>query len=131
LSSFLIGTSGYTYSWNKGRKNKFEWYLNQGFNSVEINGSFYRYPTESWTNNWKSAPKGFEFSIKVNRAITHYTRLRGEKSIELWKNFKKTLEPIQDRIAFWLFQMPSTFKSTQENIETLRIFERNAELGEN
>ena len=98
---------------------------------MEINGSFYRYPTENWTNHWKSAPKGFEFSIKVNRAITHYTRLRGKKSIKLWKNFKKTLEPIQDRIAFWLFQMPSTFKFNQVNIERLRTFKRNAELGEN
>ena len=33
ISAVLIGTSGYTYSWNKGKSNKFEWYINQGFNS--------------------------------------------------------------------------------------------------
>jgi uncharacterized protein YecE (DUF72 family) len=132
LSTFLIGTSGYNYSWNKGKHNKFDWYLDQGFNSVEINGSFYHFPTSSWINNWKnSSAKDFRFSIKVNRAITHYTRLKGEKSIDLWRNFRKTLEPIQDRIAFWLFQMPSTFKFSHENMERLRTFEKNADLDEN
>lgn len=129
LSTSLIGTSGYNYSWNKGKNNKFRWYLDQGFNSVEINGSFYHYPTSSWINNWKnSSPKEFRFSIKVNRAITHYTRLNGNKSIDLWRNFKKTLEPIQKRIAFWLFQMPSTFKFDHENMERLRRFVKNANL---
>jgi uncharacterized protein YecE (DUF72 family) len=132
LSTFLVGTSGYVYSWNKGKTNKFDWYLSQGFNSVEINGSFYRFPTENWTSIWKkSSTKGFKFSIKVNRAITHYTRLKGNKSVNLWRNFRKTLEPIRDRIAFWLFQMPSSFKFNDENIERLRMFETNANLDEN
>jgi uncharacterized protein YecE (DUF72 family) len=39
---------GLYLSWNKGKQNKFKWYIDQGFNSVEINGSFYRYPTENW-----------------------------------------------------------------------------------
>jgi len=106
--------------------------LRQGFNSVEINGSFYRFPTKNWIINWKqSSGKDFKFSIKVNRAITHYTRLKGNKSINLWRKFKKTLEPIQDQIAFWLFQMPSTFKFNDENIGRIKTFERNAGLDEN
>jgi len=129
ISAILIGTSGYTYSWNKGKSNKFEWYINQGFNSVEINGSFYRFPTESWTNNWKKVSGGkFMFSIKVHRSITHYTRLKGNKSIQLWKRFKKSVEPIEDKVQFWLFQMPSTFKFSQENLERLTIFANKAEL---
>ena len=39
IPSILIRTSGYTYSWNKWKSNKFEWYINQDFNSVAINGS--------------------------------------------------------------------------------------------
>ncbi|CAN5565088.1 DUF72 domain-containing protein [soil metagenome] len=129
MSSILIGTSGYTYSWNKGKSTKFEWDINQGFNSVEINGSFYRFPTESWTNNWKKASGDkFMFSIKVHRSITHYTRLKGNKSIKLWKRFKKSVEPIEDKVVFWLFQMPSTFKFNQEKAERLRIFANKAEL---
>lgn len=132
MSSILIGTSGYTYSWNKGKHNKFEWYINQGFNSVEINGSFYRFPTENWTRIWKKySPRNFRFSIKVHRAITHYNRLKGDKSINLWRQFRKSVEPIEDRIAFWLFQMPSTFKFSDENIERLRTFKRHADLNDN
>jgi uncharacterized protein YecE (DUF72 family) len=129
LSSISIGTSGYTYSWNKGKSNKFKWYVDQGFNSVEINGSFYRFPTENWINNWKfNSGKNFKFSIKVHRAITHYTRLKGKKSIDLWTRFKKPLKPIEGKISFWLFQMPSTFKYNEENIERVRIFKNKAKL---
>src|ERR671922_91905 len=77
-----IGTSGYTYPWNKAKPTPFQWYVNQGFNSVEINGSFYRFPTESWIKTWQAAaPNEFTFSIKVHRSITHYTKLKG-KSLE-------------------------------------------------
>lgn len=59
--SFLeirIGTSGYTYTWNKGKPDAFKWYVSQGFNSVEINASFYRFPAENWVKNWQSkSPK--------------------------------------------------------------------------
>jgi uncharacterized protein YecE (DUF72 family) len=129
LSSISIGTSGYTYSWNKGKSNKFKWYVDQGFNSVEINGSFYRFPNQSWTNKWNVIPdKKFKFSIKVHRSITHYTRLKGNKSIDLWKRFKKSLEPIERKINFWLFQMPSSFVYNEENIERIKTFKSKAKL---
>jgi uncharacterized protein YecE (DUF72 family) len=101
-----IGTSGYTYAWNKGGSNRFKWYIEQGFNSVEINGSFYRFPASSWVTKWKSdLPKGFVFSIKVHRAITHYSKL-GPKSLKLWERFKKPLSLIEKNISYWLLQMP-------------------------
>jgi uncharacterized protein YecE (DUF72 family) len=99
-----VGTSGYTYSWNKGKANKFRWYVEQGFNSVEINGSFYRFPTESWVGNWReNSGKDFGFSIKVNRSITHYAKLNKEKSIKLWTRFRQPLKRLEERIDFWLF----------------------------
>jgi uncharacterized protein YecE (DUF72 family) len=62
-----IGTSGYTYSWNKAKPDAFEWYISQGFNSVEINYSFYRFPQVTSIKIWQSkAPKDFTFSIKVH-----------------------------------------------------------------
>jgi uncharacterized protein YecE (DUF72 family) len=55
---------------DKGKSNKFKWYVDQGFNSAEINDSFYRFPTENWINNWKNVSrKNFKFSIKVNRSM--------------------------------------------------------------
>jgi uncharacterized protein YecE (DUF72 family) len=90
---------------------------------VEINASYYRFPKESWINTWKSsAPKYFTFSIKVNRSITDYLRLRGERALDLWNSFSKTLDGIRDRIDFWLFKMPRTFRYTDQNLETVKAF---------
>jgi uncharacterized protein YecE (DUF72 family) len=125
-----IGTSGYTYSWNKAKPTPFQWYVNQGFNSVEINASFYRFPTESWIKTWQAvAPNEFTFSIKVHRSITHYTKLKG-KSLELWKRFSRSLGSLgKKRVDFWLFQMSSSYKYNQKNLETIRTFFEKTRLG--
>jgi uncharacterized protein YecE (DUF72 family) len=54
--------------------------------------------------------------------------LKGDKSINLWKRFRKSVKPIEDKVMFWLFQLPSTFKFNQENFERLKIFVNKAEL---
>jgi uncharacterized protein YecE (DUF72 family) len=118
-----IGTSGYSYSWNKAKPNAFEWYISQGFNSVEINYSFYRFPPVTSIKFWQiKAPRDFTFSIKVHRSITHYNRLKQPRSIELWDHFSKIFEPLQNKIDFWLFQMPANFKFKPENLDRLRSF---------
>jgi uncharacterized protein YecE (DUF72 family) len=123
-----IGTSGYSYPWNEGKPTPFVWYLNQGFNSVEINASFYRFPYESWIRTWQKAPDDFTFSIKVHRWITHQTRLKGE-AVDLWKRFRKPFGPIEDKIDFWLFQMPPSYKCSKENLSTMKRFFRTVRLG--
>ena len=95
--------------------------MNQGFNSVEINASFYRFPIQSWVKTWLTAPEDFSFSIKVHRSITHYTKLKN-RSLELWNRFRQPLESLEKRIDFWLFQMPSNYKYKQENLEAIRAF---------
>jgi uncharacterized protein YecE (DUF72 family) len=118
-----IGTSGYSYSWNKAKPNAFEWYISQGFNSVEINYSFYRFPPLTSIKFWQiKAPRDFTFSIKVHRSITHYNRLKQPRSIELWDRFSKIVQPLQNKIDFWLFQMPANFKFKPENLERVRSF---------
>lgn len=122
-----IGTSGYSYNWNQGQPTPFEWYLRQGFNSVEINASFYRFPTKNWLKTWLTAPTGFSFSIKVHRSITHYTRLKG-RSHELWQRFRSLLSPIESKIDFWLFQLPPDYKFNDENLETIQYFIHGTQL---
>lgn len=57
---------------------------------------------ESWINTWLSAaPHYFTFSIKVSRYITDYVGLKGQKAIQLWNKFSKTLDrllALQDAI---------------------------------
>ena len=42
--------------------------------------------------------------------------------IHLWYKFKKTLDRINDKIDFWLFKMPPSFKYTSENLEIVSKF---------
>jgi uncharacterized protein YecE (DUF72 family) len=124
----MVGTSGYSYPWNNGKPSPFAWYLSQGFKTVEINASFYRFPMKSWTKAWSIAPKDFEFAIKVHRSITHYSRLRG-RGLDLFKRFSATLDAIEDKISFWLFQMPESYIADKENIGSVTNFFRETKLG--
>lgn len=129
MGKFRVGTSGYSYFWNLGVPSPFEWYIKQGFDTVEINASFYRFPSASWIRVWSKAPSDFDFSIKVHSSITHYARL-SDKAFRLWCAFKELFKPIEDRVAFWLFQMPSTFTPNDRNISRLTRFFTNLNLGE-
>jgi|BEDMetMinimDraft_2_1075160.scaffolds.fasta_scaffold00027_27 Uncharacterized conserved protein len=122
-----IGTSGYNYFWNKGKPTPFKWYIKQGFNTVEINATFYSFPYKSWIKSWLDSPDYFDFSIKVNRTITHYSRL-SQKGIELFSKFKNSLNEIEDKISFWLFQMPPTFELNEKNLAKIEIFFRKINL---
>lgn len=115
---FWVGTSGYTYWWNEGR-DKLAWYISQGFNTVEINSTFYSFPFQSSVKAWGRAPEGFMFSVKVHRLITHYTKL---SSREPWLRFRERLRPIDGRIRFWLFQMPPSFGYSEANLERIVRF---------
>lgn len=121
MSYIRIGTSGYSYPWNEGNPSPFKWYLSQGFNTVEINASFYRFPAESWLKTWLTAPTDFNFSIKVHRSITHFTRMKG-RSYHLWERFKESLSPLERKIDFWLFQMPPDYMCNEENLATIGNF---------
>ncbi|MDB5437931.1 MAG: hypothetical protein JWM33_358 [Caulobacteraceae bacterium] len=78
-----IGTSGWIYPHWKDRfyprglraKDRFAHYATQ-FDTVEINGSFYRLPTEAVVANWAAqAPPDFIYAWKASQYITHAKRL--------------------------------------------------------
>jgi len=122
-----IGTSGYDYFWNEGKPTKLQWYLNQGFNTVEINSSFYRFPMKTWAKTWLKSPEDFDFTIKVHRSITHYARL-SDRGLELLDRFTNTLKDMKHKITFWLFQMPPTFVYNEKNSSKLVTFFTKAKL---
>ncbi|MCM8818142.1 MAG: DUF72 domain-containing protein [Candidatus Omnitrophica bacterium] len=102
-----VGTSGWLYSWNEGQN--FEWYIkNSQLNSVELNASFYRFPFQNQIKGWAEKGKNIVFSVKVHRKITHLLKLSDE-SKDVWNNFKSLFLPLENRIKFYLFQMPPSF----------------------
>ena len=131
MTLVYVGTSGWNYFWNKGRN--LSWYIeNTGFNAVELNMSFYRFPIPTLPKYWSRIGSSLAWSIKVNRLITHRMRF-SERSIDVWKRFRRLFEPMERKglIHFYLFQCPPSLRPTQKTIENIERFVMHAELGEN
>ena len=79
-----IGTSGWSYGHWRGafypeRMKAAAWFgfYAERFDCCEINGSFYRLPSEPAVASWASAaPPGFLFAWKVSRYLTHAKKLK-------------------------------------------------------
>ena len=79
-----IGTSGYHYKhWRgpfypkKTSPDEMLGFYSRNFDSVELNSSFYRLPTEDAFDNWReSTPANFVFAVKASRFLTHQKKLK-------------------------------------------------------
>jgi uncharacterized protein YecE (DUF72 family) len=121
-----IGTSGWNYKhWWNGvfyaqdlKPPQWLEYFAQHFDTVEINNSFYRLPSEDAFKKWrKQAPQGFTFAVKASRFLTHIKRLKDPADpLDLF--FSRAIH-LGDRLGPVLFQLPPGFKV---NLERLRAF---------
>jgi uncharacterized protein YecE (DUF72 family) len=86
------------------------------FDTVEINNSFYRLPTEKALLDWQQAvPKGFHFSIKASRFITHNKKLKD--SGDSFKLFFDRVKLLSDRLGPILFQLPPKWNYNGTRLE--------------
>ena len=125
---YFVGTSGWVYDWNP---NGIEWYVkNSGLNAVELNASFYRFPSEKMVEKWARVASSLRWSIKVNQLITHRFMLN-EKALEYWNKFYKLFKPMEERglVDFYLFQLPPRYRPTQHGVEKLEKFAQECGLG--
>ncbi len=85
---FHIGTSGWHYRHWQGvfyppalpPAAWLEHYARR-FDTVEINSSFYRLPSQAAVRAWKQVtPAGFRFALKASRYITHLKKLRAART---------------------------------------------------
>lgn len=77
-----IGTSGWVYPHWRGvlyhgdQRTWLDQYVAE-FDTVELNGSFYRWPADDRYRSWHDRlPAGFEMAVKAPRGLTHARRLR-------------------------------------------------------
>lgn len=133
MAKLFIGTSGFSYShWEDGvfypkdlpRVKQLE-YLAEHFNTVELNNSFYRLPQVKTFLDWKEkTPRGFIFSVKVSRFITHVKKLNQCQAP--WKEFEKRALNLGPKLGPFLFQFPPNWKENFSRLEDfVRIIEKN------
>ncbi len=101
---FFVGTSGWAYSWNE--KKRLSWYVtNSNLNAIELNASFYRYPSSNSVQNWAETGKNLHWAIKANRLFTHTYKFN-QAALNRWSNFKEIFSRLDPLVDFYLFQMP-------------------------
>ncbi len=112
----FVGTSGYSYKEWKGSfypkdlpDKQMLRYYGERFQTVEINNTFYRMPTETLLANWaKEVPEHFAFVLKASQRITHQQRLKGcEENVDY---LLKTAAVLGNRLGPLLFQLPPNMK---------------------
>ncbi|MFO7978079.1 MAG: DUF72 domain-containing protein [Bacteroidales bacterium] len=123
----FIGCSGYSYNdWNKKfypedlpKKDWLSFYA-EHFNTVEINNTFYKFPTEDQLSQWKDeTPAGFKFTIKANRYLSHMKKLKVDDDfMQSLERFNDTLESIKEKLGCVLWQLPGNLKQNIPKLET-------------
>lgn len=110
---YYIGCSGFSYKEWKGefypeklpQKKWFEFYASQ-FNTLELNVTFYRFPTASMFRNWfDRSPEDFLFAVKAPRLVTHYKKFNETESL-LRDFYESAAEGLKDKLGPVLFQLP-------------------------
>lgn len=122
---YRIGCSGYYYpQWKeklypKGLAPK-NWLAHYSsiFNTVELNGTFYRQPKITDLKKYASVtPDDFTFSVKMSRYISHVQRLKERETIATFQSL--ILEGLGHKLQHFLFQMPPSFHYNEENLENI------------
>lgn len=133
-----IGTSGWSYDHWKDVlypagtpvSKRLALYVEQ-FDTVELNASFYRWPKDAAFAGWRQRlPHGFTMSVKAQRGLTHYRRLRdpepwverfdrcwtllGDRSEALLVQLHPELERDDGRLEYFLKLMPDRIPVAME-----------------
>lgn len=119
-----VGTSGYSYAAWKGRfypprlpAGEMLLYYAERFDTVEINSSFYRFPSTEMLEGWAAqVPDAFGFAFKAPRRITHDYRLGKPADA---RAFVERLSRLGPRFAAALFQLPPGFHRDLVRLEAV------------
>lgn len=92
-------------------------YASRALSSIELNGSFYALQKpESYAEWYAATPKGFVFSIKGNRFITHVKRLN-EIDGPVANVLASGVFNLREKLGPFLWQFPPNFKFDPDRME--------------
>lgn len=119
-----IGCSGFHYrEWKEvfypaglAQRKWFAYYSSQ-FDTVELNVTFYRFPTLSSLQKWyDTSPGNFRFSVKAPQQITHYKQFNECET--LLADFYGTLrEGLKEKLGPVLFQLTPRLHYSADRLE--------------
>ena len=123
MSRIRIGTSGFHYAQWRGpfypealSTNRWLAYYAQRFDTVEINNSFYRLPSEETMEKWHAeTPRGFCFAVKASRFLTHVKHLREPE--EPITRLLTRIAPLGKKQGPMLFQLPPRWGRDAERLQ--------------
>ncbi|MEN2401183.1 DUF72 domain-containing protein [Flavobacterium sp. MC2016-06] len=122
----LIGCSSYNNRYWKGvfypenlASSKWFSHYCEHFNTYEMNGTFYKFPTIKVLDNWyKKVPENFLFSVKAPKEITHNKKFIDCKNlIDEFYDCCKT--GLQEKLGCILFQFPPSYNFTTEGLQNI------------
>jgi uncharacterized protein YecE (DUF72 family) len=128
MARTLIGLSGYSYKpWQgEGRfypvglkQKEFLGYYGERYQAVEMDGSWYKTPTEENVKLWtEGSPEGFQFSFKLHRRITHIGRLKEETYEGVHYILRRMLPMARaGKLGPFLIQLPPNLRRNDERLE--------------
>lgn len=98
-----------------------EWFRHYAkhLRTVEINASFYSWPTVANVNAWRRQPgkRDFIYTVKACELITHIKRFKGTKT--LIKDFGMIADILGDRMGCFLFQLPPSHHYTKARLTAI------------
>ena len=110
-----VGTMGWSYNFWAGnfypegtRPNEYLREYSKIFDTVEIDNTFYRIPSQTSLEKWNTqTPAGFLFSAKFPQIITHRKMLQDcESEVKL---FLERISTLQNKLGPLLLQFPPSF----------------------
>jgi uncharacterized protein YecE (DUF72 family) len=116
VAGVFIGTSGWVYPHWRGtfyppevrQRDQLAFYARH-FDSVEVNGTFYRLARAEVCQSWREqTPDGFLFACKGSRFLTHMKRLK--ESEQGLTRFYEPLAELREKLGPVVFQLPERFK---------------------
>jgi uncharacterized protein YecE (DUF72 family) len=108
----------------RGRFDELRFYA-EHFDTVEVNSSFYRIPSQQTTASWaRRTPAGFEFALKLFQKFTHpemFHKATGADPLDLdttdVDEFRAAIDPLASagKLGPLLAQFPASFKDEPDN----------------
>lgn len=121
-----IGCTGFGYKEWKGvfypdKMAEHKWFIfyTSQFNTVEINETFLKFPTEEKLLNWYvKTPENFLFASKVPKFITHFKQLFDVEGL-LADFYTTCKQGLKEKLGPFLFLFPPKFNFTTERLQQL------------